>query len=104
MPGLRGIASAISSASHGVIDPELIFATDNNFYDFWADYEMSGAPVGADIVYKYSTDGGENWLPQSPTALSVGQSYSLRPSACRHEGVVWEDYRNGNWEIYFDSP
>jgi len=101
-----GTPCAISSAySDGSIDPELILsANDGYLYDFWADYDLSGSPVGAEIVYKYSTNGGETWVPQPPTSLSDGETYSLRPSACKHEGVVWEDYRYGNWEIYFDSP
>jgi|GEM_PF-5598812 len=35
--------------------------------------------------------------------LSDGESYSLRPHASKDRWVVWEDYRHGNWEIYFDD-
>jgi hypothetical protein len=100
-----GTPCAISSASSdGSIDPELILsAIDGYLYDFWADYDLSASPVGSDIVYKYSTNGGATWVPQPPASLSDGDSYSLRPRACRREGVVWEDYRHGNWEIYFDD-
>jgi hypothetical protein len=94
--------ASVSNADCGAIDPELIVGADGNYYCFWANYDISENSVDSDVVYKYSTGAGESWSDQLPTVVSLGQSYSVRPSACEHGGVVWEDYRHGNWEIYFD--
>jgi hypothetical protein len=64
----------------------------------WTDYR-NGLP---DIFYSYSAWGGEIWAPD--TKLNDFSSSSDHPSIAvsdRVLHVVWFDYRDGNYEIYY---
>jgi hypothetical protein len=62
--------------------------------DFWGDnYE---------IYYKRSTNHGYGWTPDNP--ISLDTSASLFPSvgaSNQNAHVCWQDFRDGNWEIYY---
>jgi hypothetical protein len=55
-----------------------------------------------EIYYKFSTDGGDNWGPDirltDDPAESNGVFISISGSKVH---VVWYDYRDGNYEIYY---
>jgi hypothetical protein len=55
-----------------------------------------------EIYYKHSTDGGVNWGTDVRLSNDTTNSYlpciSVSGSIVH---VVWEDKRNGNWEIYY---
>ena len=56
-----------------------------------------------EIYYKHSTDGGSIWGPD--VRLSFNSSNSIHPSVSASGSsvhVVWNDYRNGNDEIYYN--
>jgi hypothetical protein len=56
-----------------------------------------------EIYYKHSTDGGSVWGPD--VRLSNNPSNSIHPSVTASGSsvhVVWNDYRNGNDEIYYN--
>jgi hypothetical protein len=55
-----------------------------------------------EIYYKRSTNNGVNWSPD--TRLTVDTSSSQYPSVAVQDSfvhVVWQDNRDGNWEIYY---
>lgn len=55
-----------------------------------------------EIYYKRSTDGGTTW--ETDTRLTDDPNGSLRPSvavAGTNVHVVWQDDRDGDWEIYY---
>ena len=55
-----------------------------------------------EIYYKRSTDGGQNWDPD--TRLTNKNADSDKPSIALSESVVhlvWQDFRDGNREIYY---
>ena len=55
-----------------------------------------------EIYYKRSTDTGLSWGAE--TRLTYNPSGSLFPSVSVSGSavhIVWEDYRAGNWEIYY---
>ncbi len=56
----------------------------------------------AEIYYKRSTDAGVNW--GTDTRLTINLAISSYPSVAVSDSfvhVVWEDYRDGNGEIYY---
>ncbi len=55
-----------------------------------------------DIYYKRSTDGGLSW--ETDTRLTNDPAWSWFPSVSVSGSdvhVVWQEYRDGNWEIYY---
>jgi len=64
----------------------------------WEDYRD-----GASSIYKkVSFDGGLHWSEDHPEVTSQG--LSTFPKLSYSEGsyyMVWQDYRSGNWEVYF---
>lgn len=75
-----------------------IAASGANVHVAWQDFR-EGNP---EIYYKRSRDGGTIW--EQETRLTNDPSSSQHPSiAVSGESVhvVWEDDRNGNWEVYY---
>jgi len=86
--------------------------TNNSFASYYPSVAVSGANIhvvwydGRDgnfeIYYKRSTDGGASW--GTDTRLTVNTAFSFYPSVAvsgSNIHVVWEDERNGNFEIYY---
>jgi hypothetical protein len=64
----------------------------------WYDYRDRNA----EIYYKRSQDGGSSW--EADTRLTSNSSYSENPSVTISGSlvhVVWQDDRDGNYEIYY---
>jgi len=75
-----------------------IVVSGSNVHIVWSD----NRDVFPDIFYKFSTDGGLNWSPD--TNLTNFPTNSLRPAISISNSVlhvVWSDDRNGNLEIYY---
>jgi hypothetical protein len=76
-----------------------VSASGLNVHLVWYD-ERDG---NREIYYKPSTDGGANW--GADTRLTTNNSESSHPSvAASGQGVhvLWQDVRDGNWEIYYE--
>jgi hypothetical protein len=76
----------------------------SNVYAVWADWR-NGAP---DIYFNYSSDNGASWQ-SSDSRLNVGAPIGLYgaglpqiSSSGSNVCIVWEDYRNGEADIYFN--
>jgi hypothetical protein len=55
-----------------------------------------------EIYYKRSTDSGTSW--EAETRLTSNDYFSWYPSVASSGSgvhVVWQDFRDGNWEIYY---
>jgi len=64
----------------------------------WDEYRDSNY----EIYYKRSTDAGVSW--EADTRLTENNAESRYPSVAASGlgvNVVWEDFRDGNWEIYY---
>lgn len=64
----------------------------------WEDYRDGNG----EIYSITSLDGGETW--GSETRLTKADLFSAHPRIAGHGGefyMVWQDYRDGNWEVYF---
>ena len=55
-----------------------------------------------EIYYKRSTDNGTNWSADTRLTNASGDSwYPSVASSGSGVHVVWQDFRDGNWEIYY---
>jgi len=76
-----------------------VSASGSNVHVAWGDDGRSG---NDEIYYKLSTDGGKTW--SQDVRLTYAPDSSLHPSFALTDTmvhVVWEDRRDGNWEIYY---
>jgi hypothetical protein len=79
-----------------------ISSNGGSIYVVWND-GRNGGP-GPDIYFDYSTDGGISWQV-ADIQLNTVTHISTRPqisSSGSNVYAVWEDYRNGNRDIYFN--
>lgn len=87
------------STSYTYMDYAWCITADGNIvHAVWYD----GRDGNSEIYYKRSPDGGTSWGPD--TRLSDFPDESLHPSIAvtgSNVHVVWHDYREGNWEIYY---
>lgn len=84
-----------SASLHSVIS-----ASGSNVHVVWDDNRNSA--TNYEIYYKGSTNGGLNW--GADTRLTADSSFSMYPfvsASGTAVHVVWSDYRNGNYEIYY---
>ncbi|MBN1223471.1 MAG: hypothetical protein JXB23_09495, partial [Candidatus Aminicenantes bacterium] len=78
-------------------------------YAVWDDWRNGGMSDNGDIYFNFSLDEGKTW--QSPdyrldTGDLPGDDRSLRPRVCCSDDtvyVVWEDWRDGARDIYFNK-
>ena len=73
-------------------------ASGDSVHVVWQDYRDGNL----EVYYKKSTDGGSSWLSES--RLTDNSSESACPSIAASGPkvhVVWYDYRDGNYEIYY---
>jgi hypothetical protein len=78
-------------------DPNLA-VSNSVLHVVWQD-NRNGVP---DIFYNYSTDGGKTW--NEDTRLNDWSWSSERPFIAISDTVlhvIWQDYRDGNYEIYY---
>jgi hypothetical protein len=78
----------------------VIAASGSNVHVVWDDNRNSA--TNYEIYYKGSTNGGLNW--GADTRLTFDSSFSTDPfvsASGTAVHVVWNDYRNGNYEIYY---
>ncbi len=76
-----------------------VAAEGERVFVVWMD-ERYGEP---EVYYAYSEDGGETWSGEVPLTANDGYA-SQYPAVTIKNGVVhvaWEDYRNGNAEVYY---
>ncbi|MFN0275930.1 MAG: exo-alpha-sialidase [Chitinophagales bacterium] len=76
-----------------------ISVSESNVHVVWGDTRDGG---DLEIYYMHSTDGGVTW--NADIRLTDDNNYSSYPScavSAEVVHVVWEDYRDGNLEIYY---
>jgi hypothetical protein len=87
--------AVLTSSGAGAWRPSVAMS-GNRVHVIWEDYRDGNA----EIYRKTSTDGGATWGPD--IRFTNQTSYSIRPQVAVMGGeayVVWQDLRNGNWEI-----
>jgi hypothetical protein len=95
--GLFGEPTEIGRGRVG-FSPVIKVSNNGNIHAIWADYLNNEWSIWG----TYSLDRGVNWI--EPYRISSIQSFSLDPDFDVRDDtllVLWQDYRNGNWEIYF---
>lgn len=81
-----------------------VCSTGHFIYAVWEDARNGEA----DIYFNRSADNGETWMSSAvriDTGDAPGAYDSWEPQICGTEGyvyAVWEDKRNGEWDIYFN--
>lgn len=85
----------------GVSHMPAVTLTGSTIHLVWDD---SRAGANTEIYYKRSTDNGTTW--ESDTRLTNSAELSSNPSVAVSGNTVhvaWDDYRNGNYEIYYKN-
>lgn len=84
----------------GSSETPCITAWENMLHVLWFDNRDGGA---YEIYYKRSTDQGITWEPD--VRLTYDSGVSFGPCAVAKDSmvhVIWQDYRDGNWELYYN--
>jgi hypothetical protein len=92
--GVRRLTSDVYNS----YDPS-IAAADGQVHLVWAD-DRSGT---FQVYYRHSTDGGRTWTRDVPLTPATPDGGSWHPSlvvAGQRLTLAWEDYRDGNAEVY----
>ena len=88
----------ISSSMFGAWKPD-IASKEDTLYVVWVDYRDGNS----EIYGCRSTDRGVSWL--SEERITFDNTFSTNPKIEVWNDkllLVWQDYRDGNWEIYFN--
>jgi len=84
-----------------------VTASGSDVHLVWPDYRhQQGGDYNWEIYYKYSSDGGVSWDPDTRLTENTAYSHfpSVAPSSNGVAHVVWTDARNGDYshnEIYY---
>lgn len=103
----RGNELPIETDTPGASDsqtPQMACA-GSNVYVVWKDMR-NNASYG-DIYFNRSSDNGWSWKLDTRlnTGVAPGSAFVLKPriaAVSRYVYVVWEDWRNGNGDVYFN--
>ncbi len=88
----------ISSSLLGAWKPDITFKSDT-LYVLWTDYRDNNS----EIYLRRSPDQGLSWLAEE--RITIDNSFSINPKIKVVNNIlmiVWQDYRDDNWEIYFE--
>lgn len=93
----------INTTTDNQINPSLAVYANETLYAAWQD-DRNGDP--ADIYFANSTDGGMTWSnPNVRINSDVVGSWQFVPTiavdSIGNVYVAWEDFRNGDYDIYF---
>jgi len=94
-----GDIQQLTSSTTGAWYPDITTSGDTVVV-VWEDYRDGTG----EIYMTVSSDRGASWGPE--TRLTDEAALSCYPRVVGYKGkfyVVWQDYRDGNWEIYFDN-
>ncbi|MCX7833035.1 MAG: alkaline phosphatase family protein [Ignavibacteria bacterium] len=86
------------SGSHIGFYPEIKFISTGKILCLWADYYNNQYSIWGTC----SMNAGKNWIP--PFQITTVGNLSTQPdftSSADTIYLVWQDYKSGNWEIYF---
>jgi hypothetical protein len=99
--GMTWLQEEPLSQSTGWVEYPSIVALGFNIFAVW---EVGIGGQGIDLCYRHSTDGGMTWLPESLLTTDPTSWGGLFPSASIRDTMVhlvWQDGRNGNYEVYY---
>jgi hypothetical protein len=99
-PDVRLTNNPALSLTNGYTNARCIASSGDTVHVVWYDTRDGASP---EIYYKRSTDGGLNW--GSDTRISNNLYFSSNPSVSISGSfihVVWDDNRDGNYEIYYN--
>lgn len=91
-------SSSNLSSNHTGFYPEIKFLSTGKVFCLWADYFNNQYSIWG----TYSLNAGKNWTP--PFQITSIGKLSTQPDFTSSGDtiyLVWQDYKSGNWEIYF---
>jgi predicted neuraminidase len=96
-----GADTRLTTNPHDSWDP-CVSVSDSVVHVIWMDNRNHSNSSIYDIYYKRSTDGGLSWGPDVQLTNASGDSeYPNLAASGSIVHVVWEDFRDGNYEIYY---